>query len=484
MKSSNITSLSKFPVGSQFPVRVNITNAGPIGGFDVSIRYNITFGRNVLQAVRTGAELSGGLFDPDRPPAGCSVFALRTDVDIPPGLVRFAVVFVGGCSVNGTGTLFTILFQVTGIGATSIEIIRTNASGMKVSKVASAGTEIADVPFQPVDAYFRNKPGMPPVVNFFHLPFNPVVNDTVHFDASQSYDPENSTSTDKGVRRFLWTFGDNSLIQSGGVQTSHVFIIAIHVPAYGNFTVRLVEWDFDDDIPAAKVVVVNVASGPPRLVSLNWSGYAVAGPLGSVTNVRGSWAVPAIVGACPPLDMHSSFWVGIDGLNSQTVEQAGTESACINGVPTYFAWYEFFPRPSVQVRAMSVHPGDIISAEVSFSNGKFTVSLSDLTSGSFFTRTAVIKSAELSSGEWIAEAPSSRSGILPLANFGTIGFGEYYTRAGGTNTATVGGQTGAMGLFGFSLASITMVDLNGFVKAQPSGLTSDQTSFSVQWRNS
>ena len=59
--SSNITSTTLFPVGGQFTARVNVTNAGPIAGFDVFLNYNLTFGPDVIQAVKTGDELSGGL---------------------------------------------------------------------------------------------------------------------------------------------------------------------------------------------------------------------------------------------------------------------------------------------------------------------------------------------------------------------------------------------------------------------------------------
>ena len=37
-----------------------------IATFDISLNYNLTLGPNVLQAVRTGTELSGGLLDPNR----------------------------------------------------------------------------------------------------------------------------------------------------------------------------------------------------------------------------------------------------------------------------------------------------------------------------------------------------------------------------------------------------------------------------------
>src|SRR5262249_59134881 len=71
--------------------------------------------------------------------------------------------------------------------------------------------------------------------------------------------------------------------------------------------------------------------------SYNWSGYAVTAAPGAVTAVKGSWIVPAVQpGSCSSgtTNEYASFWVGMDGLTSNTVEQTGTDSDCQNGVPT------------------------------------------------------------------------------------------------------------------------------------------------------
>lgn len=215
--------------------------------------------------------------------------------------------------------------------------------------------------------------------------------------------------------------------------------------------------------------------------SLNWAGFAVASSAGGVSDVRGSWTVPAIQGTCPSTNEYSSFWVGIDGYNSKTVEQTGTDSDCRNGAPTYYAWYEFYPHPSKVISRFTVHPGDVISAEVAYSGGRFTVTIHDVSTGASFSTSAKVQSAQRSSAEWIAEAPSSSGGILPLADFGTVGFGADTTSVASTCTATISGTTGAIGSFGSSVQSVTMVTGSGGVKALPSALSSDGTSFSVTW---
>ena len=209
--------------------------------------------------------------------------------------------------------------------------------------------------------------------------------------------------------------------------------------------------------------------------STNWSGYAVTGAPNSVTDVKASWVVPAIQGACPATNQYASFWVGIDGYSSNTVEQIGTDSDCQNGNPVYYAWYEFYPHLSYGV-PMTIQPGDTMSAEVSAgAKGLFTVTLNDLTSHQTFTTTAKVPSAKASSAEWIVEAPYS-GGVLPLPNFGVAQFGLDYTSVPNTSYATVGGTAGPIGSFP-SNVEITMVDKNGGIKALPSDLTADKTSF-------
>src|SRR5205807_7220222 len=113
-----------------------------------------------------------------------------------------------------------------------------------------------------------------------------------------------------------------------------------------------------------------------------------------------------------------------------------------NGIPTYYAWYEFFPHPSFLIHSISVHPGDVISAEAHASgNGKFTVSITDTTTKQSFSTSSTVHRAQQSSAEWIAEAPSSSGGTLPLANFGTVKFGLDNTAVSSTCYATIRATT-------------------------------------------
>lgn len=216
--------------------------------------------------------------------------------------------------------------------------------------------------------------------------------------------------------------------------------------------------------------------------SANWAGWAVTGPKGSVTDVKGSWVVPKVTGCTAGTHSYSSFWVGIDGYSSNSVEQTGTDSDCNGATPQYYAWYEFYPKPSHLVSGLAISVGDVISAEVSFSGGKFTTKITDTTTGHSFSTSASVR-AQRTSAEWIAEAPSSTSGILPLANFGTVSFGLDNTHVASTDTATVSGTSSGIGNFSTAV-SIDMVGVHNssLVKASTSALSTDQTSFSVTWK--
>jgi hypothetical protein len=224
--------------------------------------------------------------------------------------------------------------------------------------------------------------------------------------------------------------------------------------------------------------------------STNWSGYAVTGT--SFTQALGSWIVPAVDCSVTP-STYSAFWVGIDGYPpSTTVEQTGTSSDCNSGTASYYAWYEFYPNPSVTIGLLPVSAGDTISAGVSYSGGEFTISITDVTKGMSFSATAAVAGAAMSSAEWIAEAPSDRRGVLPLADFGTVSFGPDPAGAPGTGISTTNYATEGSGssipisAFGSAVEQINMVTdkriaRRDTVEATTSALSTDGTSFTVTW---
>src|SRR5919109_285001 len=86
--------------------------------------------------------------------------------------------------------------------------------------------------------------------------------------------------------------------------------------------------------------------------STNWSGYAAT--TGTYTSVSASWTEPTVT--CSSGDQYSSFWVGLDGDGSNTVEQTGSEADCQGSTPQYYSWYEMYPSAPVNF-SNPVSPG-------------------------------------------------------------------------------------------------------------------------------
>ncbi|HEX6451981.1 MAG TPA: G1 family glutamic endopeptidase [Trebonia sp.] len=198
--------------------------------------------------------------------------------------------------------------------------------------------------------------------------------------------------------------------------------------------------------------------------STNWSGYAATG--GTYSSVSATWVQPAV--KCSSGNQYSSFWVGLDGYNSNSVEQTGTDSDCSGSTPQYYGWYEMYPHPSYSFGS-SVSPGDTISASVTFSGtNSYKLTLADETKGWSTSTTKKLNNAARSSAEVIIEAPYS-GGILPLADFGTVNF---------SNSLVDGSAIG-----NYSPVSIDMVNNSGADKDTVSSLSGGE-NFSGTWVSS
>ena len=231
--------------------------------------------------------------------------------------------------------------------------------------------------------------------------------------------------------------------------------------------------------------------------SSNWAGYADTND--TFNAVSSSWTEPTVNCANSNGGLNgilglsslngllggpgaaSAFWVGLDGYNSTSVEQLGTDSDCTSGSPDYYAWYEMYPNPSVQLPSQyPVQPGDHMTALVSANAAgtSFTLMIKDATAGWTFSTTQTGSGFARSSAEVIAEAPSSCTVLfcseVPLADFGQID----YT---GSSVSNAAGTKGS--LASFNANEITMSN-NGTTLATPSSLSSDGSSFSVAWNNS
>jgi peptidase A4-like protein len=217
-----------------------------------------------------------------------------------------------------------------------------------------------------------------------------------------------------------------------------------------------------------------------------WTGYAVTGT--DFTQVQGSWIVTAVDCTKTP-NTDSSEWVGIDGWSSNTVEQIGTDADCNGKTPYYYVWYEFYPLNTIVIPDVSIAPGDKFSASVVYEGGnEYTVSITNVTTGQYFTKEVEFKGADGSgvpprnSAEWIEEMDGNK-----LSDFGVDSFGEFYTGvSGGTDAATDSSTSGAITDFGDAVQE-SISTRNGTKgstdTAVPSALASDGASFTVTWKS-
>jgi hypothetical protein len=228
--------------------------------------------------------------------------------------------------------------------------------------------------------------------------------------------------------------------------------------------------------------------------SSNWAGYAASGSGVRFRSVAASWVQPAAT--CTAGERrYSAYWIGLGGMHSTStaLEQIGTQVDCSStGHPVYSAWYELVPAGPVSVH-LAVNPGDKLSAKVTVSRGRVKLHLANRTRGTAFTTTRRLpaKRLDVSSAEWIVEAPSAcdASGChtLPLANFGSASF----TGARATNVA---GRTGPIAHPAWSATAIDLSPGGGdgslptglavdssVAGATPSGLSAGGDAFTVTY---
>ncbi|HVG98209.1 MAG TPA: G1 family glutamic endopeptidase, partial [Chloroflexota bacterium] len=205
---------------------------------------------------------------------------------------------------------------------------------------------------------------------------------------------------------------------------------------------------------------------PGQAASRNWSGYAATG--GTFTEVHGTWTVPQPGAASAP--GVSAAWVGIGGVDSRDLIQAGTEETVTGtGQRQYEAWIETLPQAAETV-PLTVRPGDTVTVDITEQGADtWLVSITNKSTGQKYQRPVRYASSR-SSVEWVEEAPSAgRGGVLPIDDFGTVSF----TGA----TAVKNGKSVTLSQLG--AGPITMIGPSGQALAVPSAIGGDGASFSV-----
>ncbi len=177
--------------------------------------------------------------------------------------------------------------------------------------------------------------------------------------------------------------------------------------------------------------------------STNWAGYAIHRSGVSFRRVSAGWTQPnATCAAGRP--SYFAAWVGLGGYKttSNALEQIGTEVDCdVHGKVVSSAWYELVPAPSRTI-SLAVRPGDAMHAEVSVTGHRVVLELENLTQHRSFRKTLYAPAIDISSAEWIVEAPSScinsfTCQALPLADFGSVTFASAAAASSTGRTGTI-----------------------------------------------
>jgi hypothetical protein len=138
---------------------------------------------------------------------------------------------------------------------------------------------------------------------------------------------------------------------------------------------------------------------------------------------------------------------------------------------------------------LAIHPGDVMTASVTVNRNRVSVSLYDVTRKHGFTKTVTRPTIDVSSAEWIVEAPSTCAApnacqTLPLANFGSVEFSPALAMS-------TSGQAGGISDSAWQSTKIKLVpDARRFVldgavaavgAATPSALATNGRSFKVSY---
>src|SRR5204862_598364 len=167
-----------------------------------------------------------------------------------------------------------------------------------------------------------------------------------------------------------------------------------------------------------------------------------------------------------------------------------TQAACNSAAkaPPY-PWYALAPAASVTLK-LKIFPGDKLTSTVLINGTDVLVQVKNRTRHTFFSKHVQMATPDLSSAEWIAEAPSECTvtgfcRTVPLTNFGSVTFSKI--------AALGNGQGGTLSGPGWEPTPIQLVprarrffgDVNASASstagASPTNLSAHGSAFTVRW---
>jgi hypothetical protein len=189
----------------------------------------------------------------------------------------------------------------------------------------------------------------------------------------------------------------------------------------------------------------------PTSPSPNWAGYQLAGT--GFSGITGTFTVPYLTTAAT-CDEEISEWIGIDGVNSSSLIQAGVEEGsidpntgkCSKGNFWMSPWWEILPAYATPITSMTVTAGDRITVTIEqVGGGSWSIELADDNNGQSFS-TLQSYSGPGTSAEWIVEAPADTQlcgkGVDPKGATGTCRLAPYSPAINFSGVRFNGTQTG------------------------------------------
>lgn len=241
--------------GTSFTIEIIVDNAPSFNGYELFLYYDPNYVTATSVDVTTGTVFN-------RP------FPISEDTGTA-GQVQLATVNLGSAFAGISGTLAHINFQVTGLGASPL----TLAAGLEQpSTFAQTWTRLVlgttAIDTTTIDGYFKNvTDNQGPIARFTITPTSPQTGDSIVFDATQSYDPDNNVQPDRGISNYVWDFGH-------GFGITTIFPVIIHrfsenigggnrFDFDGNFSVRLTVTDKNDNLQGMIATRVEVETAEP-----------------------------------------------------------------------------------------------------------------------------------------------------------------------------------------------------------------------------
>jgi len=214
------------------------------------------------------------------------------------------------------GIFCQINFTAIKNGTSTLSIIPTESTGY-LGDTFLWDNEMHYIPFTPQDFSITVIIGQsPPIASFTFNPSNPKPNETIIFDASESYDP------DGNITSYVWDFGDSTNLTMTSETTTHNYTST--GAYYVNLTV------FDNDGLNSSIAQDVLVGGPPYVnFTYDWERKDEY-PLNPYSNITVTFN--ASTSFDPDGNITSYVWDFGDGENATSTNVTVTHSFTSNGI--------------------------------------------------------------------------------------------------------------------------------------------------------